>query len=30
MNEKDAYAALGWLAKEGKIETKSLLRPKTQ
>ena len=28
MNEKDAYAALGWLAREGKIETRSLLRPK--
>jgi len=30
MEEKDVYAALGWLAKEGKIETKSILRPKSQ
>ena len=29
MNEKDAYAALGWLAREGKLETKSILRPKS-
>lgn len=30
MEEKDVYAALGWLAREGKIETKSILRPKSQ
>lgn len=30
MDEKDVYAALGWLAREGKIETKSILRPKSQ
>lgn len=29
MEEKDIYAALGWLAREGKIETKSILRPKS-
>jgi len=29
MEEKDVYAALGWLAREGKIETKSILRPKS-
>ena len=28
IDEKDVYAALGWLAQEGKIETKSILRPK--
>ena len=29
MEEKDAFAALGWLAREGKLETKSILRPKS-
>jgi len=28
MNEKDVFAALGWLAREGKLETKNILRPK--
>jgi len=29
INEKDTYAALGWLAREGKIETKNIIRPKS-
>jgi len=28
MSEKDVYAALGWLAREGKLETKNILKPK--
>jgi hypothetical protein len=28
MNEKDVFSALGWLAREGKLETKNILRPK--
>jgi len=28
MNEKEVYAALGWLAREGKLETKYILRPR--
>ena len=28
MNEKEVFAALGWLAREGKLETKNILRPK--
>jgi len=28
MDEKDVFAALGWLAREGKLETKNILRPK--
>lgn len=30
LNENAFYAAIGWLAREGKIETKSILRPKSQ
>jgi hypothetical protein len=30
INEKEVYAALGWLAREGKIETKNIIRPKSQ
>ncbi|MGF3554254.1 MAG: winged helix-turn-helix domain-containing protein [Thermoplasmatota archaeon] len=29
MSEKDVFAALGWLAREGKLETKYVLRPKS-
>jgi hypothetical protein len=29
MNEKDVFSALGWLAREGKLETKNILRPKS-
>ncbi len=28
MNEKDVFAALGWLAREGKLEAKNILKPK--
>jgi hypothetical protein len=28
LDEKDVYAALGWLAREGKLETKNIIRPK--
>ena len=28
LNEKEVYAALGWLAREGKLETKNTLKPK--
>ena len=28
LDEKDVYAALGWLAREGKLETKNILRAK--
>jgi len=30
LNENGLYAAVGWLARDGKIETKSILRPKSQ